>query len=113
MGRARRTKGRRAEQELVNLARAAGLRAERTWHLAQHPDPAMRRCDVLLNGKPAHVKVSRDGFAQLYGGLEAVEFLFVRADRREWLAVVRAGELMKLLKGKGLIMSFTQKGGKL
>lgn len=96
----------------MNLARATGLEAVRTWHTAQSEDAAERRCDVLLNGRPAQVKVSGDGFAKLYDGLEAVEFLFVRADRRVWLAVVRAGELMKLLNEKGVIVSFTQKGSK-
>ena len=93
-----RSKGRRAEQEVVNLGRAAGLDASREWQNAQHPDAAMRRCDVVLNGKPAQVKVSGDGFGYLYDGLQAVEFLFVRADRREWLAVVHAEKLLRLLK---------------
>ena len=79
MGAHSRSKGRRAEQELVNLARAAGLAASREWQNAQHPDAAMRRCDVVLDGRPAQVKVSGDSFGYLYDGLEAVEFLFVRA----------------------------------
>ena len=93
-----RSKGKRGEREVVALARAAGLDASREWQNAQHPDPAMRRCDVVLDGKPAQVKVSGDGFGYLYDGLEAVEFLFVRADRRPWLAVVRAEKLLRLLK---------------
>ena len=95
-----RTKGRRAEQEIVNLAKAAGLEASREWANAQHPDPTMRACDVLLAGKRAQVKVSAKGYAKLYKGLEGVELLFVKADKREWLAVLRAGEYWKLLKDK-------------
>ena len=93
-----RTKGRRAEQEIVNLAKAAGLEASREWANAQHPDPSMRACDVLVAGKRAQVKVMASGFAKLYAGLEGVELLFVRRDHSEWLVVLRADDYLELLK---------------
>jgi hypothetical protein len=93
-----RRKGANAEREVIRLACAAGLEAERTWHTAQSPHAAERCCDVRIAGRPCQVKVAADGYKKLYDSLEAVEFLFVRADHREWLAIVRAGELMKLLK---------------
>ncbi len=37
------------------------LRAERTWHLAQHPDPAVRRCDVTVPALPAQVRIAANG----------------------------------------------------
>src|SRR5207245_9919270 len=93
-----RTKGRRAEQEIVNLAKAAGLEASREWANAQHPDPAMRACDVLVAGKRAQVKVMASGYARLYAGLEGVELLFVRRGHSEWLIVLRAGDYLNLLQ---------------
>ena len=84
----------------MNLAKAAGLEASREWANAQHPDPSMRACDVLVAGKRAQVKVLAAGYAKLYAGLEGVELLLVRADRQEWLAVLRASEYWKLFKEK-------------
>jgi hypothetical protein len=93
-----RSKGRRAEQVVVCLARATGLDAERTWHTAQAPDAAARCCDVRVAGQPCQVKRSRDGYRALYDGLQDVAGLFVRADSREWLTVVRAADYLKLLR---------------
>lgn len=101
MGSHSRTKGARAERELVRLARAAGLSAERTWHLAQSADPHERRCDVCIAGRPAQVKVAADGFAGLYAALDGVETAFVRADRRPWLVCLRAEDYLRLLKRPG------------
>jgi hypothetical protein len=96
-----RRKGADGEREVVALAQAVGLPASREWQNAQASNPATRRCDVLLDGKPAQVKVAAEGFAKLYDGLEAVEFLFVRSDRRPWLVVLPAERLLALLKGWG------------
>ena len=97
MGARSRTKGAIGEREIVRLARAAGLDAERTWQTAQSPDVTVRACDVRIAGLPVQVKITANGFGSLYGALEGVELLFVRADRHEWLAVVRAQELLRLL----------------
>ncbi len=43
-----RNKGRAAEQQIVRLAEARGLDAERCWANAQHPDPAERVKDVRI-----------------------------------------------------------------
>jgi hypothetical protein len=99
MGKLSKSKGKRGEREVVALARAAGLDVRRSWELARHPDPATRRCDCLAAGRPAQVKVSADGFAQLYAGLGSVEVLFVRTDRRQWLAVLPAEPLLASLSG--------------
>ena len=98
MGAKSRSKGKRGEREVVALARSAGLAAERTWHLAQSPDPALRCCDVQIAGRPAQVKAAALGFRALYNALDGVEIAFVRADRREWLAVLPAEALLRLIK---------------
>jgi hypothetical protein len=98
MGKHSRRKGADGEREIVSLAHAAGLDASRTWHLAQSPDAAVRRCDVRIAGRAYQVKRSRDGFGPLYEALSNVAGLFVRTDGREWLAVLPAETLLQLLK---------------
>lgn len=44
------------------------------------------------------IKRRKDGFKQLYAWLEGKDFLAVRADRREWLVVMRMERLRELLK---------------
>lgn len=98
MGARSTAKGKRGEREIVRLARAAGLAAERTWHTAQSPDARERCCDVRIGGRPAQVKVAADRFRALYEALDGVDMAFVRADRQQWLAVLPAEVLLRLLK---------------
>jgi len=97
MGLRSRRKGRRAEQEIALLARAAGLAAQRTWHTAQDADPLVRCSDVTIGGCRAQVRVRGDGFKAVYDALEGVEMAFLRADRQPWLAVLPAERLLALL----------------
>lgn len=98
MGAKSRAKGKRGEREVVALARAAGLSAERTWHSAQSADPRERACDVRIAGQPFQVKRRSNGFGELYEGLANVAGLFVRSDGRDWLAVVPAEDYLRLLR---------------
>lgn len=109
MGAKSRSKGKRGEREVVRLARAAGLPAQRTWETAQSPDAAARKCDVLIAGQPAQVKIAADGFRVLYEALDGVDMAFVRADRREWLAVLPAEALLRLLKPQAFAPHATHK----
>lgn len=97
MGLKSRSKGKRGEREIARLARQFGLQARRSWELAQHPDPRMRASDVEIVGRRYEVKRSRDGFRTLYRELEYVAGLFLRADSRQWLAVVPAERLLALV----------------
>jgi hypothetical protein len=101
MGLHSRNKGKRAEREIVALARRYNLEAERSWHLAQSPDAVERHCDVQIAGLPCQVKVTADGFRALYEALDGVEMTFLRADRQHWLAVLPAERLLGLLAGVG------------
>ena len=98
MGLRSRSKGKCGEREIVRLAAAAGLRAERTWHQAQSPDAADLCCDVRIAGQPFQVKRRRNGFADLYDGLTNVAGLFIRGDGCEWLVVLRARDYLPMLK---------------
>ena len=97
MGAHSKTEGKRGEREVVSLARAAGLDAERTWQTAQSADPVTRCCDLLIAGRPAQVRLRGSGFRAIYDALENVEMAFVRADHRPWVAVLPACRLFELL----------------
>ena len=98
MGLKSKRKGKRGEREVVTLARQHGLPAERTWATAQATDPTLRRCDVLVAGRKAQVKVAANGFNSLYDALDGVEMAFLRADRSPWLVVLPAGAAIVLLQ---------------
>jgi hypothetical protein len=93
-----RRKGKRGERELVALARQHGLEAKRTWQTAQADDPRARACDVLIAGRAAQVKIAARGFERLYEALDGVALAFLRQDRRPWLAVLPARELLAMLR---------------
>ncbi len=98
MGLRSRRKGKRGERQIVNLARAHGLTAERTWTTSQSSDPTERRCDVTVAGTRCQVKVQADGFNTLYDALAGVQAAFLKADRREWLVTMRAVDYLELLR---------------
>lgn len=104
------SKGKRGEREIVVLARAHGLEAERTWHTAQDAGAATRCCDVKIAGRPAQVKRAAAGFSKLYDGLSNVELLFIRTDGREWIACLEAKRLMKMIQGKNPDLCHKRRG---
>jgi len=98
MGLKSRRKGANGEREIVALAGAAGLRAERTWHTAQSPDATQRACDVRIAGQPYQVQISKDGFERIYLELAGVRGFVFRRDRGEWLIALRLADCLDLLR---------------
>ncbi len=98
MSKLSRDKGARGEREVVALALAAGLPAQRSWATAQSPDAATRACDVLVGALRCQVKLRKAGFGVLYGALANVDAAFVRADGKRWLAVLPAETLLAMLR---------------
>jgi len=59
--------------------------------------------DVKGLGLLWECKVRKDGFKQLYKWLEGdVDALAVKADRKEWLVVLPAEKLLKILSERGI-----------
>ncbi len=79
-------KGKRAEREIVALARSHGLKASREWHRAQSADARERVRDVGIGGDYYQVQVSAHGFERIYREL-----------RGEWLVALRAADYLALL----------------
>ena len=83
-------KGNRAERELVRKLREMGLEAHRvplSGSAEGYPgDVVISSGERELIGE---VKRRKEGFKELYRWLEGKDILFLRADRREWLVVMR------------------------
>ncbi len=92
-----REKGQEGEREIVHMAQAAGLYAERSWRAAQSRYENVRSIDVLIEGEPFQVKLSK-GFSLLYKALLGVSGLFVRQPHKEWVVVIPARQYFALLK---------------
>jgi hypothetical protein len=90
-GRASRQKGNRTERAIVRLLQERGLTAERVplsgaAHGRFGGDVSV---PVLGVDRRVEVKCRGDGFRELHKWLAGVDFLIVRADRRELLVVAR------------------------
>ncbi len=57
--------------------------------------------DLIWHGRPVEVKARKDGFKFDYRHLRDVEILAKRADRNEWLLVMRIDTLLDLLDEAG------------
>jgi len=94
VGRASRDKGNRAEREVAKILSAKRVPLSG----AAGGEYAGDVVDELLGR--GEVKRRKDGFKLLYKWLEGNDFLCVRADRKDWLIVMKL-EKIKALKGAG------------
>lgn len=90
MGRASKRKGNRAEREIVGKLRQKGFEAHRV-PLSGPSDAFPGDVLISLDGRKliGEVKRRKNGFKQLYKWLEGKDILFLRADRKEWLVVMK------------------------
>jgi hypothetical protein len=90
-----REKGKRGEREVVKLLKEAGFEARRTAPLQAGEtsgDP-----DVELDNKyRIEVKRRKNGFEQLYKWLKNTDFLFVRADRKDYIVSMSLQTFLEL-----------------
>ena len=93
-----RNKGYRGENELVKLLRSYGIRAERVP--LSGAVGGKYSGDVILEYKGrelvGEVKRRERGFVSLYKWLDQKDILFLRSNRREWLVVMRLGDLLEV-----------------
>ena len=94
MGLKSKRKGYRLENELVNKLKEMGLNAERIP--LSGAGGGSFSGDLIVEGKITKVKERKDGFKNLYKWLEGRDILFIRADRKEWLVVVRLKDWKKI-----------------
>lgn len=96
MGKSQRNKGYRGEYNLVKLFKEAGLDAQR---VPLSGASEFKKGDVVVQGRTGEVKVRGSGFKKIYEWLGANDFLAIKADRREYLIVLRVDDFVNLLKG--------------
>jgi hypothetical protein len=104
-GRKPKIKGDNAERAIVKL-----FGGQRTYWQPEKPGQAKKpdAWDVPYIGK-VEVKIRADGFRQLYKWLAGNGGLFVRADRKQWLAVIPANDLKLILQEMDELKKAAQK----
>jgi hypothetical protein len=94
MGKSQRQKGYRGEYYLVRYLKEHGLDVKRI-PLSGATD--YKKGDIEVEGYTGEVKLRKNGFKELYKWLENADVLFVKADRKEYLAVMPVGLFKDLL----------------
>ncbi len=97
MGRSQQQKGYRGENNLRKLLVNGGVECQRVPLSGAAPG---RDGDLIINGgDKGEVKIRGNGFKQIYEWIIGNKFLFVKADRKDYLAVMRIDDFIKLLSG--------------
>jgi hypothetical protein len=99
-GRAAKVKGSRFERECVNDAASKGLQARRAWGSNGESLMCHEEVDVLIEGWKVQCKRRAELPAWL-GLSEEVDVVFLKADNREALALVRLEDWLNLIASKG------------
>jgi len=99
MGKSQRDKGYRGEANLRHIFQDAGINCKRVPLSGGAPGSPG---DLLIGAQEdrSEVKIRGDGFKTLYGWLADNKFLFVKADRKDYLAVMNINTLIQLFKGR-------------
>lgn len=102
MGKSQKDKGYRGENNLRHLLQDAGIECKRIP--LSGASAILPGCDLLIgeDERQAEVKIRGNGFKKLYDWLANNEYLFVKADRLPYLAVMRVDDFIKLVLGKGI-----------
>ncbi len=98
MGKASKDKGYRGENNLRNMLIDAGIECKRV-PLSGGADGYKGDLVITIAGQEhkAEVKVRGNGFKQAYQWLDGNDYLFVKADRREYLAVLRVDDFIQFM----------------
>lgn len=95
-GRKSKSKGYRTEHVLEKLLKDAGFKAERIP--LSGAQGGSFTGDILIEGKLAEVKARANGFKELYKWLEGKDLLFLKADYKGYLVVIRIEDFITNLK---------------
>lgn len=98
MGKKSRRKGYRLEHELETIFRENGIEAQRVP--LSGGAGGLFVGDLIIQRKIAEVKGRKEGFKEIYKWIEGKDYLLIRADRREWLVVLRLSDFIPMLKGE-------------
>jgi hypothetical protein len=94
VGKSQRRKGYRGENQLVNYFKQYNLTVKR---IPLSGATEYKKGDIEVEGYTGEVKLRKNGFKELYKWLENADILFLKADRKEYLAVMPVGLFKDLL----------------
>ena len=103
-GKKSKRKGYTGEREIVQLLNKYGIKAERVPLSGALKSEKMKGdIDCTINGelKKIESKRRKDGFRELYKFIEQDDcnYIFMRADRKDWIVAMTFGEWLELVKG--------------
>lgn len=102
-GKKSKRKGYTGEREIVQLLNKYGIKAERVPLSGALKGKLSGDVDCTIKGESKKIEVKRrkDGFKELYKFIEQddSDYIFMRADRKEWLIVMTFDEWLELAKG--------------
>jgi hypothetical protein len=98
MGKFSKAKGYRGEAAIVAALRDAGIVEAQRIPLSGGAGGQFSG-DIAIGPRRYESKVRADGFKQLYAALADHDGLFVKADRKELLAILPFREFVRLMKG--------------
>jgi hypothetical protein len=100
MGKKSKRKGYRIEHEIEEILIGEGINAKRI----PLSGASWIKGDIIvsINGKEyiGEVKTRKEGFKEIYKWLFGKDFLFLRADRKEFLVVMNMEKFLELIKWK-------------
>jgi len=99
MGKKSKRKGYRIEHEIEGILRDSGITAKRI----PLSGASWIKGDMIinLNGKEmiGEVKARKEGFKEIYKWIDNKDFLFLRADRKDFLIVMNIKTFLELING--------------
>lgn len=102
-GKSAKRKGYSGEREVVQLLEKFGIEAERVPLSGALKGRLSGDVDCTIKGENKKIEVKRrkDGFKELYKFIEQddSDYIFLRADRKDWLIVMTFDEWLDLAKG--------------
>ncbi|PMQ02383.1 MAG: hypothetical protein CBR30_01705 [Dictyoglomus sp. NZ13-RE01] len=96
MGKKSKRKGYRIEYELVKKLNERGINAKRI----PLSGGSWLKGDILIDNFICEVKARANGFREIYKWLEDKDFLFIKADRKDYLVVMSLDKFINLMRGK-------------
>jgi len=100
MGKMSRTKGSLMERAIVKILQGCGFAAERVPLSGGAGGKFSGDIDLPYNGRDTRweCKIRADGFKEIYSWLADHHGLFIRADRKEALVVLRLSDFLDVIK---------------
>jgi hypothetical protein len=99
MGKKSKRKGYRMEHEIEKILRDEGITAKRIPLSGASWLKGDIFIELLNKGYIGEVKARREGFKEIYKWLSDKDFLFLRADRKDFLIVMNIKTFLELVNG--------------